>query len=102
MMPTFTFRANLMQLWTEGYGTLSRNSMVTILQRIPIGERVALRSRAALTQALHSTRCARKGRSLRLYRKSRQPDESDYDEIPRKALQYGAEKARLIDCRCSS
>jgi argininosuccinate synthase len=28
-----------------------------------------------------------------------QPDEADYDEIPRKALQYGAEKARLIDCR---
>ena len=28
-----------------------------------------------------------------------QPDETDYDAIPRKALQYGAEKARLIDCR---
>jgi argininosuccinate synthase len=28
-----------------------------------------------------------------------QPDEPDYDEIPRKALQYGAEKARLVDCR---
>jgi argininosuccinate synthase len=28
-----------------------------------------------------------------------QPDEADYDEIPRKALQYGAEQARLIDCR---
>ncbi len=28
-----------------------------------------------------------------------QPDEADYDEIPRKALQYGAEKARLVDCR---
>jgi argininosuccinate synthase len=28
-----------------------------------------------------------------------QPDEADYDEIPRKALHYGAEKARLIDCR---
>jgi argininosuccinate synthase len=28
-----------------------------------------------------------------------QPDEPDYDEIPRRALQYGAEKARLIDCR---
>jgi argininosuccinate synthase len=28
-----------------------------------------------------------------------QPDEPDYDEIPRKALQYGAELARLIDCR---
>jgi argininosuccinate synthase len=28
-----------------------------------------------------------------------QPDEADYNEIPRKALAYGAEKARLIDCR---
>src|SRR2546429_7887972 len=28
-----------------------------------------------------------------------QPDEPDYDEIPRKALAYGAERARLIDCR---
>jgi len=28
-----------------------------------------------------------------------QPDEADYDDIPRKALHYGAEKARLIDCR---
>src|SRR5215213_4312495 len=28
-----------------------------------------------------------------------QPDEADYDEIPRKAMLYGAEKARLIECR---
>lgn len=28
-----------------------------------------------------------------------QPDEDDYDAIPRKALAYGAEKALLIDCR---
>jgi hypothetical protein len=28
-----------------------------------------------------------------------QPDEADYDDIPRKAMEYGAEKARLIDCR---
>ncbi|HEY8708079.1 MAG TPA: argininosuccinate synthase, partial [Burkholderiaceae bacterium] len=28
-----------------------------------------------------------------------QPDEPDYDDIPRKAMQYGAEQARLIDCR---
>jgi len=27
-----------------------------------------------------------------------QPDEPDYDEIPRRALEYGAEKARLVDC----
>ena len=30
---------------------------------------------------------------------SGQPDEDDYDAIPRKALTYGAEKARLIECR---
>src|SRR5204862_717765 len=28
-----------------------------------------------------------------------QPDEADYGEIPRKALAYGAQKARLVDCR---
>src|SRR3989442_4286607 len=28
-----------------------------------------------------------------------QPDEPQYDDIPRRALLYGAEKARLIDCR---
>ncbi len=28
-----------------------------------------------------------------------QPDEPDYEAIPRKALEYGAERARLIDCR---
>src|SRR5256885_8222946 len=28
-----------------------------------------------------------------------QPDETDYDAIPKKALAYGAEKARLVDCR---
>ena len=28
-----------------------------------------------------------------------QPDEDDYESIPRKALGYGAEKARLIECR---
>ncbi|MCU8650574.1 argininosuccinate synthase, partial [Escherichia coli] len=28
-----------------------------------------------------------------------QPDEEDYDAIPRRAMEYGAENARLIDCR---
>jgi argininosuccinate synthase len=28
-----------------------------------------------------------------------QPDESDYEEIPRKARAYGADIARLVDCR---
>ncbi len=28
-----------------------------------------------------------------------QPDEKDYNDITRRAMEYGAEKARLIDCR---
>ncbi|MBV8209447.1 MAG: argininosuccinate synthase [Burkholderiaceae bacterium] len=28
-----------------------------------------------------------------------QPDENDYEDIPRRARQYGAELARLVDCR---
>ncbi|MEZ4531482.1 MAG: hypothetical protein R2855_10690 [Thermomicrobiales bacterium] len=28
-----------------------------------------------------------------------QPDETNYDDIPRRALEYGAESARLVDCR---
>src|SRR5262245_8700256 len=28
-----------------------------------------------------------------------QPDETDYESIPKKALEYGAERARLVDCR---
>jgi hypothetical protein len=65
----------------------------------PPARRSASRSRAASTPAPRSTGCAPRAPSLRLHRQPRQPDEPDYDEIPRKALQYGAEKARLIDCR---
>ncbi len=28
-----------------------------------------------------------------------QPDESNYEDIPRRAMEYGAEHARLVDCR---
>jgi argininosuccinate synthase len=28
-----------------------------------------------------------------------QPDEPDYEDIPKRAMEYGAEKGRLIDCR---
>src|SRR5436853_5618820 len=28
-----------------------------------------------------------------------QPDEANYEDIPRRALAYGAQKARLVDCR---
>ena len=74
--------------------------MATILQRLPAGEKVGIAFSGGLdtSAALHWMRA--KGAIPYAYTANLgQPDEPDYDEIPRKALQYGAEKARLIDCR---
>ena len=74
--------------------------MATILQRVPVGERVGIAFSGGLdtSAALHWMRA--KGAIPFAYTANLgQPDETDYDEIPRKALQYGAEKARLVDCR---
>jgi len=74
--------------------------MATILQKVPAGERVGIAFSGGLdtSAALHWMRA--KGAIPYAYTANLgQPDEPDYDEIPRKALAYGAEKARLIDCR---
>jgi len=74
--------------------------MATILQAVPAGERVGIAFSGGLdtSAALHWMRA--KGAIPYAYTANLgQPDEPDYDEIPRKALAYGAEKARLIDCR---
>jgi argininosuccinate synthase len=74
--------------------------MATILQRLPVGERVGIAFSGGLdtSAALHWMRS--KGAIPYAYTAHLgQPDEPDYNEIPRKALQYGAEKARLVDCR---
>ncbi len=74
--------------------------MATILQRVPAGERVGIAFSGGLdtSAALHWMRA--KGAIPYAYTANLgQPDEPDYDAIPRKALEYGAEKARLIDCR---
>jgi argininosuccinate synthase len=71
-----------------------------ILQSLPVGERVGIAFSGGLdtSAALHWMRS--KGAIPYAYTANLgQPDERDYDEIPRKALQYGAERARLIDCR---
>ena len=72
----------------------------TILQRLPKGERVGIAFSGGLdtSAAVHWMRA--KGAFPRAYTANLgQPDESDYAEIPRKALAYGAEQARLVDCR---
>src|SRR5205085_531918 len=77
-----------------------RRAMATILQHLPVGERVGIAFSGGLdtSAALHWMRS--KGAVPYAYTANLgQPDETDYDEIPRKALQYGAEKARLVDCR---
>src|SRR3989442_7037804 len=74
--------------------------MSRILQDLPIGEKVGIAFSGGLdtSAALHWMRA--KGAIPYAYTANLgQPDEADYDEIPRKALQYGAEKARLVDCR---
>jgi len=74
--------------------------MATILQHLPVGERVGIAFSGGLdtSAALHWMRG--KGAVPYAYTADLgQPDEPDYDDIPRRALTYGAEKARLIDCR---
>ena len=74
--------------------------MATILQRLPVGANVGIAFSGGLdtSAALHWMRA--KGAVPYAYTANLgQPDETDYDEIPRKAMAYGAEKARLIDCR---
>jgi argininosuccinate synthase len=74
--------------------------LATILGTLPKGEKIGIAFSGGLdtSAAVHWMRA--KGAIPYAYTASLgQPDESDYAEIPRKALTYGAEKARLIECR---
>ncbi len=74
--------------------------MATILQHLPVNQKVGIAFSGGLdtSAALHWMKL--KGAIPYAYTANLgQPDEPDYDEIPRKAMQYGAEKAHLIDCR---
>src|SRR5207237_3584212 len=71
-----------------------------ILQTLPVGERVGIAFSGGLdtSAALHWMR--QKGAIPYAYTANLgQPDEPDYNDIPKKAKLYGAEQARLIDCR---
>ena len=74
--------------------------MATILSTLPTGEKIGIAFSGGLdtSAAVHWMRA--NGAIPYAYTANLgQPDESDYAEIPRKALAYGAEKARLIECR---
>jgi argininosuccinate synthase len=74
--------------------------MSVILEHLPVGQKVGIAFSGGLdtSAALHWMKIH--GAHPYAYTANLgQPDEEDYDAIPRKALEYGAENARLIDCR---
>ncbi|MEW5886704.1 MAG: argininosuccinate synthase [Pseudomonadota bacterium] len=74
--------------------------MPTILQNLPVGQKVGIAFSGGLDTSAALLWMQRKGALPYAYTANLgQPDESDYDDIPRKALAFGAEQARLIDCR---
>ena len=74
--------------------------MATILQNLPVGQKVGIAFSGGLDTSAALLWMRKKGAVPYAYTANLgQPDEPDYDEIPRKALAYGAEIARLVDCR---
>src|SRR5574344_2728331 len=74
--------------------------MATILQTLPVGHKVGIAFSGGLDTSAALRWMKNKGALPYAYTANLgQPDEEDYDAIPRKAMEYGAERARLIDCR---
>jgi len=74
--------------------------MTTILQHLPSGQSVGIAFSGGLDTSAALLWMRQKGAIPFAYTANLgQPDEDDYDSIPRRALEYGAEKARLVDCR---
>jgi len=74
--------------------------LANILQHLPVNQKIGIAFSGGLdtSAALHWMRA--KGAVPCAYTANLgQPDEPDYDDIPRRALSYGAEIARLVDCR---
>jgi argininosuccinate synthase len=74
--------------------------MSTILQQLPKGQKVGIAFSGGLDTSAALLWMKKKGAIPYAYTANLgQPDEDDYEAIPRKAMAYGAEKARLVDCR---
>ena len=74
--------------------------MSNILGSLPIGEKVGIAFSGGLDTSAAIYWMRQKGAVPYCYTANLgQPDETDYDAIPRRALECGAEKARLVDCR---
>src|SRR5204863_476037 len=72
--------------------------MTTILKSLPKGEKVGIAFSGGLDTSAALVWMKQKGARTFAYTANLgQPDESDYDAIPRKALEFGAEKAYSTD-----
>ncbi|OOF52054.1 argininosuccinate synthase [Rodentibacter genomosp. 1] len=72
----------------------------TILQNLPTGQKVGIAFSGGLDTSAALLWMRQKGAVPYAYTANLgQPDEDDYNAIPKKAMAYGAENARLIDCR---
>ena len=75
-------------------------SQATILQSLPVGEKVGIAFSGGLDTSAALLWMKLKGALPYAYTANLgQPDEDDYNAIPKKAMEYGAERARLVDCR---
>ena len=74
--------------------------MTHILKSIPKGEKVGLAFSGGLDTSVAVAWMRERGAVPYTYTAHlAQPDETDVDSIPQRAMTYGAEKARLVDCR---
>ena len=75
-------------------------SNATILQNLPVGQKVGIAFSGGLDTSAALLWMKLKGANPYAYTANLgQPDEDDYHAIPEKAKKYGAQEARLIDCR---
>ena len=75
-------------------------SNATILQNLPVGQKVGIAFSGGLDTSAALLWMKLKGANPYAYTANLgQPDEDDYNAIPEKAKKYGAQEARLIDCR---
>ncbi|MGN6579286.1 MAG: argininosuccinate synthase [Bordetella sp.] len=74
--------------------------MATILPSLPVGQKVGIAFSGGLDTSAALIWMREKGAIPYAYTANLgQPDETDYDDIPLRAKTYGAENARLVECR---
>lgn len=74
--------------------------MKNILLSLPVGEKVGIAFSGGLDTSAALAWMRQKGAIPYAYTANLgQPDEDDFDDIARRAKMYGAEEARIVDCR---